>query len=145
MKMKLMISLVAAAMSVTTTGYAKVFDEARVEASFGYAIEKDDSITPQDIAEAPTSETMVSEKLDLEVNFSLEIGRKTLTLDSLTGSEIFNTIIEDMALNAKRIFESEARSYDGISEMDIWSNTDMTLFIDEINDPCDLLLLSIAK
>jgi hypothetical protein len=146
MKTSLTIVLVAVVMSVTTAGYAKVFDEEQADSSFEYAIENENSITPEDIAGSETSKTMGLKKLDLIVNFSCVVGRKTLSVDKLTASnDIFNAVIEDMNLNAERIFEQEVRSYEDISEEDLWANTDMNLFIEELADPCNLLMIAIAR
>lgn len=139
MKMKLTIVLVAAAMSVTTTGYARVFNEAQIESSFGFVLEDEHSITLGDIAE--TSGEMVSKKLDLKVDLIHSVD-KASPVDQLNASK---GLFEEMNLNEEMIFEQEVHQYDGISEVELWENTDMTLFIDEIYDPCDTLLLAIAK
>ncbi len=92
------------------------------------------------------SKTMASKNLDLNVSFSHVVGRKALSIKSLTAlKELFDIGIEDMNLNTKQIFESKIRLFDRICEINICTNMGRTLFGEEIIGKYALRLLTLAK
>lgn len=151
MKTSLTIILVAAAMSVTTTGYAKVFDDEQLSSLF----QADDtvpeiSLEPSNILESAAQDREVAIRLGLKINLVDIIDNKlflgTAPDSKSTCENLLEECFEGTAFNVGRFLELKTVSDNAMfMETNSWVNIDFLLCVNELTDPCNLLLLTVAR
>ncbi len=151
MKTSLTIILVAAAMSVTTTGYAKVFDDEQLSCLF----QIDDtvpeiSLESSDILESAAQDREIAIRLGLKINLVDVIDNKrflgTAPDSKSTCENLLEECFEGTAFNVGRLLELKTVSDNAMfTETNSWANIDSLLCVNELTDPCDLLLLIVAR
>lgn len=151
MKTSLTIVLVAAVMSVTTTGYAKVFDDEQLSSLF----QADDtvpeiSLEPSDIIESAARDRDVAIRLGLKINLvdiiDNELFLGTATDSKSTCENLLEECFEDTAFNVGRFLEIRTINDNAMfTETNSWANVSLLLCVNELADPCNLLLLTVAR
>lgn len=150
MKTSLTIVLVAAVMSVTTTGYAKLFDDEQLESLF----QTDDAVSEislksSDILESAALDREIAIRLGLKINLVNIIDNEPFlgtASDSNFTCEDIEGCFEGTIFDAGRLLEFKTVSDNAIlTETNSWVNTDLLLCINELTDSCSLLLLTITR
>lgn len=151
MKTSLTIVLVAAAMSVTATGYAKVFNDEQLNSLF----QTDDtvfeiSLEPSDILESAVQDKEVAIRLDLKINLVDVIDNKrflgTAPDSNSTCENFLEECFEDTAFNVGRFLELKTVNDNVMfAGTNLWANIDFLLCVNELTDSCSLLLLTVTR
>ena len=151
MKTSLTIVLVAAAMSVTATGYAKVFDDEQLNSLF----QVDDtvpeiSLEPSDILESVAQDREIAIRLGLKINLVDVIDNKrflgTAPDSESTCENLLEECFGDTAFNVGRFLELRTINDNVMfAGTNSWANIDLLLCVNELTDPCSLLLLTVAR
>ncbi len=151
MKTSLTIVLVAAAMSVTATGYARVFDDEQLNSLF----QTDDTVSeislePSDILESAAQDIENAIRLGLKINLVDVIDNKRFlgaAPDSNSTCEnLLEECFEGTAFNVGRFLELKTVNDNVIfAGTYSWVNVDLLLCVNELTDPCNLLLLTVAR
>lgn len=150
MKTSIAIILVAAAMSVTTTGYAKLFDDEQLESLFQtddnvFEISLKSSDIPGFIVLGGEIAIQPSLKIDLVNIIDNELLLGT-SLDSNSTCEDIEGCFEYTAFNAGRLLEFKTVSDNAIfAKVNSWANTYLLLCTSELSDSCSLMLLTITR
>jgi hypothetical protein len=151
MKTSLTIVLVAAAMSVTATGYAKVFNDEQLNSLF----QTDDTVSeislePSDILESAVQDKEIAIRLDLKINLVDVIDNKrflgTAHDSNSTCENFLEECFEDTAFNVGRFLELKTVNDNVMfAGTNLWANIDLLLCVNELTDSCSLLLLTVAR
>lgn len=151
MKTSLTIVLVAAAMSVTATGYAKVFNDEQLNSLF----QTDDTVSeislePSDILESAVQDKEIAIRLDLKINLVDVIDNKrflgTAPDSNSTCENFLEECFEDTAFNVGRFLELKTVNDNVMfAGTNLWANIDFLLCVNELTDSCSLLLLTVAR
>ena len=151
MKTSLTIVLVAAAMSVTATGYAKVFNDKQLNSLF----QTDDTVSeislePSDILESATQDIEIAIRLGLEINLVDVIDNKrflgTAPDSNSTCENLLEECFEGTVFNVGRFLGLKTVNDNVMfAGTNLWANIDLLLCVNELADPCNLLLLTVAK
>ena len=151
MKTSLTIVLVVAAMSVTATGYAKVFNDEQLNSLF----QTDDTVSeislePSDILESAVQDKEIAIRLDLKINLVDVIDNKrflgTAPDSNSTCENFLEECFEDTAFNVGRFLELKTVNDNVMfAGTNLWANIDLLLCVNELTDSCSLLLLTVAR
>lgn len=150
MKTSLTIVLVAAVMSVATTGYAKLFDDEQL----GSVFQAEDtvfeiSLKSSDILESAVQDREIAIRDGLTINPAEIINNELFgdtAPDSNSAFEDLEGYFEDLTFNTGRSLELKTVSDSAIlAGTDSWANTDLLLCINELADSCNLLLLTVTR
>jgi len=151
MKTSLTIVLVAAAMSVTATGYAKVFDDDQLDSLF----QTDDTISeislePSDILESAAQDREIAIRLGLKIDLVDVIDNKrflgTAPDSNSTCENFLEECFEGTAFNVGPFLELKTVNDNVMfAGTNLWVNIDLLLCVNEFVDPCNLLLLTVAR
>ena len=151
MKASLTIVLITAVMLVTTTGYAKVFNDEQLDSLF----QADDTISeislkPSDILESAAQNRDAAIRLGLKINIVDVIDNKLLPGTAPDSNSTCENLLEecfgDTAFNAGHFLELKIVNDNAMfTETNSWANIDLLLCVNELADPCSLLLLTVAR
>lgn len=151
MKTSLTIVLVAAVMSVTTTGYAKVFDDEQL----GSLFQADDTVSeislePSDILESAAQDRDIAIRLGLKINLVNVIDNELFLATAPDSNSTCENLLEecfgDTTFNVGRFLELKTVNDNAMfTETNSWANIDLLLCVNELIDPCSLLLLTVAR
>lgn len=151
MKTSLTIVLVVAAMSVTATGYAKVFNDEQLNSLF----QTDDTVSeislePSDILESAVQDKEIAIRLDLKINLVDVIDNKrflgTAPDSNSTCENFLEECFEDTAFNVGRFLELKTVNDNVMfAGTNLWANIDFLLCVNELTDSCSLLLLTVTR
>lgn len=151
MKTSLTIVLVVAAMSVTATGYAKVFNDEQLNSLF----QTDDTVSeislePSDILESAVQDKEIAIRLDLKINLVDVIDNKrflgTAPDSNSTCENFLEECFEDTVFNVGRFLELKTVNDNVMfAGTNLWANIDFLLCVNELTDSCSLLLLTVTR
>ncbi len=151
MKTSLTIVLVAAAMSVTATGYAKVFNDEQLNSLF----QTDDTVSeislePSDILESAAQDREIAIRLGLKIDLVDVIDNKrflgTAPDSNSTCENLLEECFENTAFNVGRFLELKTVNDNVMfAGTNLWVNIDLLLCVNELTDSCSLLLLTVAR
>jgi hypothetical protein len=161
MKTSLTIVLVAAVMSVTTTGYAKLFNDEQLESLFqGEDAVFETSIKPSDLVESSVSD------VEAAIQFGLRINLFDIIENKLSGGGVADLdstyenppegCFEETAFNAGNFLELKiVKDNAALTKTNILAEADLSfcfgelsfseLAKKELSSTCGLMLLTIAR